>query len=93
MPDPDYSRALRVLRALYVIVREPYRDGITDAVAAFGTRLDRALAERDTREARAVLAEISEWLLRMRHIVSTRLESNFSRRGATLPIGRRDPDA
>ena len=93
MPSPDPRRALRVLRALYVIVREPYRDGIADAVIAFGRRLDRAVADRDQRAARAVLADISEWLLRMRHVVTVRLESSFSSRGATLPTGRRDPDA
>ena len=77
--------------ALYVIVRAPHRDEVAAAVAEFGARLGRAVATNDDRAARAVLDDIAEWLLRMRRVVTVRLESSFRNEEASLPIGKRRP--
>lgn len=94
---PSPVEALRVLRGLYEIVRHPFADELSSSVAELGDRLARAVRANDPRAAAQAMADIHEWLLRMRHVISVRLESAFETgsadRRSRLPTGpaRRRP--
>ncbi|RMH38451.1 MAG: hypothetical protein D6689_19600 [Deltaproteobacteria bacterium] len=95
MQPADLQRALRALRAVYAIVREPHRDEVAAAVADFGVRLGRAASAGDTHAAERILADVGEWLVRMRHVITSRLEAPFTAGAVALPVdppvGRRQP--
>ena len=85
---PTPAEALRVLRALYAIVRYPFADELSSSVAELGDRLAQAIKAGDLRGAQLAMADIHEWLLRMRHVISIRLEASFDTGSrSNLPTG------
>lgn len=72
--EAEANRALRVLRALYVVMRYPFEDEIAGSVESMGRQLAEAIAERDWRRTRAICDEAVEWARKMRHPIARRLE-------------------
>jgi hypothetical protein len=70
----DPHRALRALRALYVVMRYPFDDEVTRSVEGFGRQLAAAIDDGDWRRARAVCDQAIEWARKMRHPIARRLE-------------------
>ena len=70
----DPHRALKSLRALYVIVSHPFEDEISREVARAGRELSAAIESGDRRRAVVVAREAAEWARMMQHPISKRLE-------------------
>lgn len=74
MPRFDPQRALRALRALYMVMDYPFHDEVTLSVEAMGRDLAAAIEVGDWRRARRVCDDAVEWARKMRHPIARRLE-------------------
>jgi hypothetical protein len=76
--DHAGGRALEVLRALHVIVREPFDDELVRAVERFGYEYSAAVASGDRRQLEQLDDAIHEWLQRMAQPVLGRVLVAFA---------------